>query len=120
MMFAQAAAFVLVYYGLRLHYSGNPGRGMEHWLKEQIHWLFSLSFAEYLAYLGGMLLVAYRWPTKPLVLRRSAWMLVPHLALFIVGAYPGEFRNLYESMPLLSLFILQSIQQVVTGSGPEP
>jgi hypothetical protein len=119
MMLAQAAAFLLVYYGLKLHYAGNPGRGMEHWVREQLHWFFSLSLSDYLAYVGGMLLIAYRWPTKPLVLRRSAWMLVPHIALCLVGAYPGEFRNLYESLPLLSLFILHSVQDIVIGSSPD-
>jgi hypothetical protein len=118
MMSAQALAFLLIYSGLGMYYADNPGSGMENWLREQFNWLFSSEFSAFLAYLGGILLVAYRWPAKPSMIRRSAWMFAPHLLLFVRGAYPGEFRNLYESVPLLSLFILRNIQELVAGPCP--
>ena len=118
MMLAQIIAFILIYGGLRLHYAGNLGSGMDCWVKGQVRWFFALEFPEFLAYLGGILLVAYRWPAKPLMMRRSIWMVGPHVALFVAGAYPGEFRNLYESVPLLSLFVLRNIQEIIVGASP--
>ena len=119
MIGAQQIAFLLIYLGLRQHFAPNSGQAMETWIRQQVAWFFSLPFTDFLSYLGGMLLIGLRWPEKPMVLRRSAWMIAPHLALFLVGALPGEFRNLYESLPLLSLLILRNIQMLVSGSSSD-
>jgi hypothetical protein len=115
MLLAQALIFGLIYFGLRRHYAGNPGQGMENWAAAQMAWLGRRTFSEYLAWTGGILLVAYRWPEKPVLMRRAAWVLVPHLALIVTSAYPGEVRNLYESLPILSLFVLRNVALLVSG-----
>jgi hypothetical protein len=115
MVLAQGAVFSFIYFGLHHHYAGNPGKGLENWTAEQLTFLGRRSFADYLSWLGGILLVAYHWPDKPLVMRRSIWMLVPNVCLAVTSAFPGEVRNLYESVPLLSLFVLRNIQELVGG-----
>ena len=117
MVLTQGVIFSLIYLSLRHHYAGNPGRNVENWTASQFAWLGRQTFADYLSWLGGILLVAYHWPDKPLVMRRTAWVLVPHLCLVVTSAFPGEVRNLYESVPLLSLFVLRNIQELVGGSG---
>jgi hypothetical protein len=115
MVLAQGVVFSLIYFGLHHHYAGNPGKGLENWTAEQLAFLGRRSFADYLSWLGGILLVAYHWPDKPLVMRRSIWMLVPNVCLALTFAYPGEVRNLYESVPLVSLFVVRNIQELVGG-----
>lgn len=121
MVLAQGLIFSVIYFSLHHRYAGNPGQGVENWVEQQFTWLARRSFADYLSWLGGILLVAYHWPGKPLVMRRAAWMLAPHLGLVVTSAFPGEVRNLFESVPLLSLFVLRNLQQLVGGTdSPDP
>jgi hypothetical protein len=113
MVLAQGLVFVLIYLGLHRYYAGNGGANLESWLAEQLTFLGRRSFADYLSWLGGVLLVAFRWPEKPLMMRRSMWMVVPNVCLVVTSAYPGEVRNLYESLPLLSLFVLHNTRELV-------
>jgi hypothetical protein len=117
MVLAQGLIFVLIYFGLHRYYAGNSGTSLEYWLAEQLTFLGRRSFADYLSWLGGILLVAFHWPDKPLMMRRSMWMLVPNVCLVATSAFPGEVRNLYESVPLLSLFVLHNIRELVVGAG---
>lgn len=116
MVLAQGLIFVLIYFSLHRYYAGNGGTNLEFWLAEQLKFLGRRSFADYLSWLGGVLLVAFHWPDKPLMMRRSMWMVVPNVCLVATSAFPGEVRNLYESLPLLSLFVLHNIRELVVGA----
>ena len=116
MVLAQGLIFLLIYLNLRRYYAGNSGTNLENWVAEQLTFLGRRSFADYLSWLGGILLVAFHWPDKPLMMRRSMWMVVPNVCLIVTSALPGEVRNLYESLPLLSLFVLQNIRELVAGA----
>lgn len=110
----QLALFTLIYAGLRLHFAANRGTGMEIWLKAQIDWFTSRSLIEFASFVFVLAFLAYRWNEKPLALRRVAVMLVPHTVLFLVGAHPNELRNVYESVPVLTLLVCRNIQLFAT------
>ena len=99
MVFARGVVFSLIYFGLHRRLPGNPGKALENWTAEQLAFLGRRSFADYLSWLGGILLVAYHWPDKPSVMRRSSWMLVPDGSLALTFAYPGEVGALARAFP---------------------
>jgi hypothetical protein len=106
----QAAIFMVIYGAVRYTFAANPGMGMEHWWAGQIAWFSALSFEDLTTFLLILALIVYRWHKKPVLLRRSAAMLIPHGGLFVIGAYPGEMRNFYESLPLLTLFVCRNVE----------
>jgi hypothetical protein len=75
-----------------------------------IAWFTGCSFQDLATLLVILTLIAFRWHKKPLVLRRAAAMLIPHLGLFLVAAAPGEVRDFYESVPLLTLFVCRNLE----------
>jgi hypothetical protein len=105
---AQLVMFLLIYVTLRCLYADNPGEGMNYWLRQQVQWFISDPRA--FCFLAAVFIVGYHWREKPLMMRRSASMMVANLGLFVCGAAPGEWRNLYESIPLLTLFLLRDIE----------
>jgi hypothetical protein len=122
MLAAQFAIFLAIYVPLRVTYKDNPGSGI------QVHW--DEQFAYYASHLNNgyvlaifsvsvvlfLILLTFRWNEKPQLLRRAAVMIVPHMALFIYGAAPGEVRNLYEIVPLISMLILCSVASICSSA----
>jgi hypothetical protein len=118
----QWATFALVYGYLSYHFEANPGMALEHWglwwdhrvpytrWLGHIAWFTGRSFQDLATLLIILTLIAFRWHKKPLVLRRAAAMLIPHLGLFLVAAAPGEVRDFYESVPLLTLFVCRNLE----------
>lgn len=106
----QVVAFVLVYGGLHYTFRDNPGSGMEFWAPSQVDWLLQRSYGDFVTFLALLAIVALAWTEKPLVLRRASWMLVPHAGLCLLGAQPGEFRDGYESLPLLAVFACRNLE----------
>jgi hypothetical protein len=118
MLAAQFAVFVAIYVPIRVAYGDNPGTGLQvHW-KEQ--WPYYASHlhngyvlaAFLIAVLVLLFLITFRWNEKPDLLRRASIMIVPHMALFFYGAAPGEVRNLYEILPLISMLMLFSVMSM--------
>lgn len=118
----QWAIFALLYGYLRYHFQDNPGLGLELWgvwwdhridyfrWFNHIMWLTHRSFNDFVTALIIFALIVFHWRMKPLVLRRATAMVLPHLGLFLMGAASGEVRNLYESVPLLSLFVCRNLE----------
>jgi hypothetical protein len=119
---AQFAVYVTIQVGLHTAFAANPGQSMEVWWGSNIAWLMTRTFPQVAAFLLFALLIAYRWNDKPLLLRRSAWQLVPHLGLIFFGAYPGELRVLYDSLPILMMLGIGSFEWLVRGDSllPQP
>lgn len=118
MLAAQIAVFLAIYAPLRMAYKDNPGSGMEVHLHEQFAYYSSHLSNGYIlvvfsiAIVLFLLLLTFRWNEKPQFLRRAAVMIVPHMALVFYGAAPGEVRNLYEIVPLISMLILCSVESI--------
>jgi len=106
----QLLLFIVIYGGLLYYFSANPGVPVEHHWRKQFWWLVSLQFSDYSNFIVWLLLFSYRWGEKPILLRRAAVPLVANAVLFFIGGYPGEFRNFYESVPLLTLFVCRNLE----------
>jgi hypothetical protein len=112
MLTAQLAVFLGIYLPIRIAYKDNPGSGLEVHLYEQ--WAYYSShlhngfrIAIFAIAIGlFVLLLTFRWNEKPQFLRRAFVMSAPHMALFFYAAAPGEVRNLYEIVPLISMLTL--------------
>lgn len=103
----QIIIFVAIYAPIRFLFRDNPGTGMEIWILEFFpYWRDHLGRLGVFAVLGMWLF--YRWGDKPLFLRRASIMILPQLGLMVLGAKPGELRNAYEILPLLSIFFLRN------------
>jgi hypothetical protein len=119
MLTAQVAIFLSIYLSLRIVFKDNPGSGMEVHLYDQFAYYTSrlsnfyvlgmFSFAIVLL----LLLLLFCWNEKPLLLRRSSVIVLPFMALVFYGAAPGELRNLYEIVPLMSLLVLGSAEAIL-------
>jgi hypothetical protein len=123
MLATQGAIFLAIYAALRITYKGNPGSGMEMHLHEQFAYYSSHLRNGYIlalfcvAVILLLLLLTFRWHQKPQFLRRAAVMIAPQLALVFYGAAPGEVRNLYEIVPLISMLMLCSVESICHGPG---
>ena len=106
----QCLTFAFIYGYLRYHFAANPGVSMEIVWLDQLQWFMLRTFADFATFLIIVGLLAYRWDEKPLVLRRAAAMLVPLIALFLIAVNPGEMRNFYETLPLLTLLFCRNLQ----------
>ena len=122
MLAAQFAIFIAIYVPLRVKYKDNPGSGIQvHWNEQFPYYTSHLNNAYVLAIFSMAVvlfvsLITFRWNEKPQLLRRAAVMIVPQMALFIYGAAPGEVRNLYEIVPLISLLILCSVASICSSA----
>lgn len=126
MLAAQFAIFLVIYSLLRTAFAANPGIGLEVHLYEQIPYFeghLSSVFASVIFCVASVVLLiflTFRWRTKPQFLRRAAVMILPVLAVVLYGAAPGEVRNLYEIVPLLSMLILCSVESMYRIHWPRP
>jgi hypothetical protein len=105
----QVGIFAAVYGTLRAYFAMNSGVPMEHWWFNHIDWLMTRSFTDFAVFLVILALVLLKWPTNPLVLRRSSVMILANVGLYFLGAFPGEWRAFYDSLPLLSMFVCRNL-----------
>jgi hypothetical protein len=110
MLAAQLAIFLVIYISLKAVFAGNPGGPMEIWLFDQAGWYWHQPMTFFLVASLVAFVISFRWNEKPPFLRRSMIMVLPHCALFLYAAYPGEWRNWYESVPMLSMFVLRNVE----------
>jgi hypothetical protein len=116
----QIVAFVGVYGAVRFLYRHNPGGPMEIWYRQQMAWFLRKPLQRMVLVAAGSSAILFAWAEKPLSLRRALWMLPPHLAMFLVAAQPAEIRNLYESLPVVMLFMLRNAEVVARRLLPAP
>lgn len=118
MLAAQFAIFLVIYGILRSAFGSNPGNGLEVHLYEQIPYFkshlndVSVVTIFCIASVVLLFLITFRWGTKPQFLRRASVMILPFMAIVLYGAAPGEVRNLYEIVPLVSMLIVSSVESV--------
>ena len=114
MLAAQLVVFLAIYLILRVIFLHNPGSGVEvHWHEEFGYYRSHLRNGFmvaifFIAIALFFILLTFRWSSKAPFLRRAAVMIVPQMALVLYGAAPGEVRNLYEILPLISMLMLSS------------
>lgn len=106
---AQGGIFLFVFATVRLRFLDNGGGWISVWTELFVRWLLSRSFTDLATFLVIVALLSWRWSDQPLLLRRSALMLVPHGVLLAISAGDFEWRNLYESLPLLSMLLLGNL-----------
>jgi hypothetical protein len=112
----QIILFLAIHAPIRYWFRENPGTGMEIWIPEFFpYWRDHPVRLSVSAVLGIWLF--YGWEDKPLFLRRASIMILPHLGLMVVGAKPGELRNAYEILPLLSMFFLRNSEMMLWKIG---
>jgi hypothetical protein len=108
----QIIIFVVIYASVSFIFKDNVGAGMDIWIFQFFpYWREHAARFFVLGALGMWLL--YRWDEKPLFLRRTAIMILPQLGLMVLGAKPGELRNTYEILPVLSIFFLRNCELLV-------
>ena len=110
MLAAQLAIFLAIYISTRVIFSGNAGKAMEIWLFHQAGWYWHRPLIFFLVASAVVFIVSFRWNEKPAFLRRSMMVVPVHLALFLYAAFPGEWRNFYEIVPILSMFVLRNVE----------
>ncbi len=109
---AQLAIYASAQIALRLWYRNNPGSAVEVWYAEQLPWLARKAVLK-IVFLGGLVFaISFNWSRKPLELRRALFMIAPHLVLFVYGARPGEARALYDTFPVLMLFLFRNSVEI--------
>jgi hypothetical protein len=122
MLAAQFAIFLAIYVPLRVTYKDNSGSGIQvHWDEQLPYYASHLNNGYVLAIFSVsvvlfLILLTFRWNEKPQLLRRAAVMIAPQVALVIYGAAPGEVRNLYEIVPLISMLILCSVASICSSA----
>ena len=109
-LLVQCATFAFIYGFLRYHFAANPGAAMDFWWKGQVSWFMKRSFEDLATFVVIVALITFRWHDKPLVLRRASVMVIANVVLFLLGGSPGEMRNFYESLPLLTLFVCRNLE----------
>ena len=107
---AQVAIFLAVYGTLRHVFADNIGQGMDCWFSLHVKWLLGRGIPFYLGLAVLGFLLGFRWSEKPSILRRGVWMVVANVVLFVAGGFPAEWRNFYETTPLLTLLFFRNIE----------
>jgi len=110
MLAAQVAIFMVIYFSLRASFADNPGVDMAVWVGHQLGYYLRRPPVFYLEAAVVAFVLSFRWNEKPEFLRRAMVMVLPHLILTIYAAMPGELRNSYESIPLLSMLVLRNAE----------
>ncbi|MBY0561296.1 hypothetical protein [Hyphomicrobium sp.] len=106
----QVLIFAIVYGTVRWVYQDNPGWGMEPWLFEQLPY-YREHIVRFFVFAGLGAWLVFRLPECPQFLRRAAVaMIAPQVILVLLGAKPGEVRNLYEILPIVSIVVMRDVE----------
>lgn len=118
MMVYQAGIFSAVYVGALLLYADNPGGRMFFALPEQLGWLSQRTLTEAVCFVVLMLVYFARFPEKPPALQRLTAIPAVNALFFLAMANPGEWRNFYESLPVLIPLGILNLEAVIGPSSP--
>ena len=111
---AQIGCFAVVKIILALVYKANPGALFEPHLVENIRlYMRPYWFGAVWDTLAVILLVGYRFSKKPAYLRRSLWIGLLLLPLFLVAGGYAEIRALYELFPIVFLLGFQTVAEIL-------
>ena len=114
----QAIVFITIYGTVRWLFRFNPGSPMEFWLYKQIPYYWD-HLARLFVFMSAALWLTIRLPKQPEFLRRvTPAMVLPQIGLVLMGATPGEVRNLYEILPVVSMFLLADVEIVIGRKQP--
>ncbi len=96
-------------------FAGNPGGAVNFTLFKNVFLLTGQTYTlpEVVTWIGVILLLFYRWPEKPLFLRRGLWILLPLFGLMLFFGLVNETRVFYEVYPLALLLALHTVAQVL-------
>jgi hypothetical protein len=112
----QGAVALVIKVSLMIGYAGNGGDVALWNAAGQIKHLLVAPYglAPWITFLCVVLLLSYRWPEKPLVLKCQLLTLLPLGAAYLIAGRPGEYRVFLEIIPAASLLATHT---VVTWSG---
>jgi hypothetical protein len=116
MMVFQAVIFVAVYVGALVLFADNPGGRMFFALPEQLAWLSQRTITEAVCFMTLLLLYFARFPDKPPALQRLAAIPLVNGLFFLAMANPGEWRNFYESLPVLIPLAILNVEAALGSS----
>jgi len=115
----QIASYVVIHGWVRLHFAGNPGLGHEYYLPVQIYFFTEqITLPLLLLLTVALLLIFHRFGEKDAALRRAGIVIVPWFVLFLIGGVDKEVRVVFEVLPLLLLFAIDSLVRLVPGLPP--
>jgi len=116
----QVAIFLVIYGSVRFLFRNNPGQGLELYLMPQISFFTEkYTFAFVLWTLPLVALVFYDFTHKNLTLQGASIVLLPWLALYVIGGVPREIRVIFEVLPILLLLATGSVTKLVLGDSGE-
>lgn len=93
-------------------YADNRGVAITmHWFKvDYIQRLgVSLSFNKMATLFATFFIIMYKWDEKPLLVRRSMWVVAVSIIAWILFGIISEMRAMYEAYPFLVLMLTHSI-----------
>jgi hypothetical protein len=74
-----------------------------------MNYMYGYSFHTFIAFLGTLLLLFYRWEEKPAFLLGALWMFLPNMAAYVLLCNDGEYRDLFWSMPPMVILATHSL-----------
>ncbi len=109
LMLAQCVLYVAIKGALMLYFASYPGEliGPKVTVAGNLHYLWQ--WGDYKFLLFALALMAYRWTQKPAVLRAGLPMLLVHWGIYFAICVPGEYRDLYWSLPAMLLLMTHSL-----------
>jgi len=115
-LFFQSVIFVVVYEGERTAFSHNLGASMYHNFAAHLQYIVdNTTINEVVCILISVIILLYRLPQKPAILRRSMLVLPVMLVLYFVGGQPGEFRIAVDVFPIMLLPVMDTVRRMITG-----
>jgi len=117
----RTTVFLVIYGWERAAFSGNSGSPIYHNVGGHIHMLVEhVDINAICNVLFALVLPFYRLPFKHPALRRGL-LIVPILAaLYVWAGNPGEFRIVFEVLPILVISAADSLQRLVIGESQVP
>ncbi|SFV33383.1 hypothetical protein [Hyphomicrobium facile] len=106
----QLLVFAITYGMARWIFRDNPGAGMTPWLSDQLPY-YRDHIGRFFVFAALGVWLVFRLPECPSFLRRAAVaMIAPQVVLVLLGAKPGEVRNLYEILPIVSIVVMRDVE----------
>ena len=117
---AQAAIWLSITFTIRISMGGGADGGL--FASKMLHFnqmMGAYDFDGYLSLLVAFFFLTYRWPEKPLFLRRGFWLLLPLSLAFVLLGYPTEYRQFLDIAPITLLLATHSLV-TCTGLAASP
>ncbi len=106
----QLLIFSIVKSALMIVYSGNPGKNLEfHFFGNLYNLFFPMTIVTLLFFVIFTILIFYEIKNKPLVLRRTFFLIVPFFALTFTFGVLEEVRAMYEIFSVVFLLLVHTI-----------